>query len=94
VPEDFEVEIPATVDGRGIRGNRVEGLPGAVSAFLLRDRVSPVEVELGAYLEGSREGLLELILMDPWTTSLGQAEGLLDDILSMDFHEELRRHYR
>jgi alpha-galactosidase len=94
VPEDFEVEIPATVDGRGISGNPVEGLPGAVNAFLLRDRVAPVEVELGAYLEGSREGLLDLILMDPWTTSLEQAGELLDDILSMDFHGELRHHYR
>jgi alpha-galactosidase len=65
-----------------------------VNAFLLRDRVAPVEVELQAYIGGSREGLLELIMMDPWTTSLEQAEGLLDEILSMPHHEQLRKHYR
>jgi alpha-galactosidase len=93
VPPDFEVEIPTEVDGGGIRGTAARALPRAVLAFLLRDRVAPVEVEIEAYLEGSRDRLRDLIMMDPWTRTLTQAEALLGDIMAMPYHEEMREHY-
>jgi alpha-galactosidase/6-phospho-beta-glucosidase family protein len=43
---------------------------------------------------GSKELLFELILMDPWTRSEQQAWSLLEDILALPYHEEMRRHYR
>jgi len=77
-----------------VRGIRARGLSKPLVAFVLRDRVAPVEVELEAYEAGSRERLLELVEMDPWTRSEEQAEGLLNDILSIPYHEEMRRHYK
>jgi alpha-galactosidase len=52
-----------------------------------------VNIELTAFATGSRERLLELVLTDPWTTSLEQAQTLLDEILSMPGHEHLRERY-
>jgi len=94
VPQDFEVEVPALVSKRGIQGIRTEGLPKPLTAYILRDRVAPVEVELEAYECESRERLLELIMMDPWTRSEEQARKLLDDILGLPGHEEMEQHYR
>lgn len=94
IPRDFAVEIPTLVSKRGIEGIQTRGLPDAVLAQIWRDRIGPVTIELAAYEEGSRERLLELILTDPWTTSLTQAESLLDDIMAMPVHAELRDHYR
>jgi len=94
VPQDFEVEIPALVSKRGIQGIKTHGLPKPLISYLLRDRVAPVEVELQAYENGSKEMLLQLILMDPWTKSEEQAKGFLEDILGLPYHEEMRKHYR
>ncbi|MDQ3225949.1 MAG: hypothetical protein M3Q50_04885 [Chloroflexota bacterium] len=94
IPRDFAVEIPTLVSKGGIAGIQTQGLPDAVLAQIWRDRVSPVTIELAAYDEGSRERLLELILADPWTTSLAQAEAMLDEILAMPGHEEMREWYR
>ncbi|MEM2058874.1 MAG: hypothetical protein QXO76_11590, partial [Thermoproteota archaeon] len=94
VPTDFEVEVKAEVSGRGVRGIRSGELPKPLVAYILRDRVAPVEVELEAYESGNRERLLELVEMDPWTMSEEQARGLLNDILSIPYHEEMRRHYK
>jgi len=94
VPQDFEVEVPALVDKNGIRGMKTNWLPKPLTAYVLRDRVAPVEVELEAYESGSRELLLQLLMMDPWTRSEEQAKRLLEDILSLPRLEEMRRHYR
>jgi alpha-galactosidase len=51
-------------------------------------------MELEAYETGSKELLFELILMDPWTRSEQQAWNLLEDILALPYHEEMRQHYQ
>ena len=94
VPRDFEVEVPALVSKRGVQGIKTDGLPKPLIAYILRDRVAPVEVELEAYESGSKERLLELIMMDPWTKSKKQAKKLLEDILALSHHEEMRQHYK
>jgi alpha-galactosidase len=94
MPRDFGVEVPAIVSGRGIRGMRTRRLPDTVLKYVHRDRVVPVETEIAAFAEGSRERLLQLILMDPWTKSEKQARALLDGILALPYHGEMRRHYR
>ena len=93
IPRDFEVESPTLVSKRGIQGIKTHGLPGPLISYTLRDRVAPVEVELEAYEKGSRELLLQLLLMDPWTQSEKQAKNLLEDILALPYHEEMRQHY-
>jgi len=94
VPRDFEVEVPADVDGKGIRGRKTAPLPRPIVAHILSDRVGPVETELAAFQFGSRKLLLDLLLMDPWTRSTAQAESFLSDILAMPGHEEMAKHYR
>jgi alpha-galactosidase len=69
-------------------------LPSAALHWLTRDRIAPMEMELAAYQQGSRELLLQLILMDPHTRSLPQAEALLGDILAMPGNEAMAAHYR
>jgi alpha-galactosidase len=94
IPRDFAVEIPTLVSKRGIEGIQTRGLPDPVLAQIWRDRVGPVTIELAAYDEGSRERLLELVLSDPWTHSLAQAEAMMDEILAMPEHAEMRAHYQ
>ena len=94
VPRDFEVEIPALVSRRGIQGIKTTGLPRAVIAHILRDRVAPVEMELAAYEQGSRALLMQLVLMDKWTQSVRHANDLIDAIFALPYHQELREHYR
>jgi alpha-galactosidase len=94
VPLDFEVEVPAVISRKGVIGKKTDGLPKAVNSYLLRDRVSPVEVELEAYETSEKKRLLDLIMMDPWTKSEEQAKNLLDEILALRQHNEMREHYR
>lgn len=94
IPEDFQVEVPALVSKRGIQGIRTNGLPKPLIAYALRDRVASVETELEAFARGDRNLLLNVILMDPFTTSMAQAQRLLDEILALPCHERLRQHYR
>jgi len=94
VPRDFEVEIPALVSAHGIQGIKTNGLPKAIIAHILRDRVAPVEMELAAYEKGSRDLLMQLVLMDKWTQSVRHANELIDAIFALPYHQELRAHYR
>lgn len=94
VPRDFAVEIPTLISKRGIQGVKTDGLPRPLTSYILRDRVAPIEVELEAYTTGSKEALLQLILMDPYTTSEDQARGLLNEILDLPYHEAMRQHFR
>jgi alpha-galactosidase len=93
IPQDFEVEIPALISKSGVRGIQTSKLPPEILAFALRDRVAPVNMELSAYQQGSRELLLQLILMDPWTRSVQQAHSLLGAILSMPGNQPMEAHY-
>jgi alpha-galactosidase len=94
VPRNFAVEIPTLVSKRGIQGIKTEGLPEPLIAHILRDRVAPIEVELEAYTTGSKRLLEQLILMDPYTRSVDQARALLDEILALPYHDDMREHYR
>ena len=94
IPTDFEVEIPVLVSARGVQGIQTGGLPPALLAHTLRDRVAPVNLELAAYNTGSKELLFQLIMMDPWSRSEAQARGLLDAILALPYHADMRAHYR
>lgn len=93
IPVDFEVEVPARV-GRGtIALHPLKPLPPNIVRFIIRDRVLPVEAELEAYSTGDRRRLVDLILMDPWTRSVEQADALVDAILALPYHRELRLHF-
>lgn len=94
VPVDFSVEVPAYVSARGVQPIQTDGLPLPVLGYLLRDRVIPVEMELAAYEQGSRDMLIELVRMDPWTRTEEQARTLVEGILNLPYHAAMREHYR
>jgi alpha-galactosidase len=94
IPVDFAVEVPALVSARGIQGIQTAGLPPLVLAYLIRDRVVPVELELEAYRTGSRRLLEELVCLDPWTKSTAQAREFIDELFKLEYHQEMRAHYR
>jgi alpha-galactosidase len=94
VPEDFEVETAALVSKRGIQGIRSTGLPPAILAYIMHDRVAPVNLELEAYEQGSKELLFQLVMMDPWSRSEAQARAFLDEILDLPYHTQMKAHYR
>jgi alpha-galactosidase len=94
IPEDFEVEVPTLVGRAGVQGIQTDGLPPALIAHALRDRVAPVELELEAYARGSRDLLVQLILMDRWSRAQEQARAFVDEVMAHPRFEEMRRHYR
>ena len=55
--------------------------------------MATVNLELEAHQTGRRDILAELVMTDPWARSREQAEALIDDILALPYHGELRRHY-
>ena len=93
IPADIAVEIPTFVSRSGIQGIRTNGLPRPIIAHTLRDRVAVVEMELEAYDRGSRDLLVQLILMDKETASRRQAEDFLEEILALPYHDAMREHY-
>jgi alpha-galactosidase len=94
VPHDFEVEVPALVSKRGVQGIQTNGLSQELISYILHDRVAPVNLELAAYESGNKELLFQLIMMDPWSRSEGQARAMLEDILALPYHGRMRQHYR
>ncbi|GCE12869.1 family 4 glycosyl hydrolase [Tengunoibacter tsumagoiensis] len=94
IPRDFAVEVPALVSKRGIQAVQTAGLPAAPLAYALRDCVAPWNLELEAYTQHSKQLLLEVVMMDHWTQSEQQARALLDEILSLPYHNVLREHYQ
>lgn len=94
LPTDYEVEVAAMVDKHGIHPIHNDGLPKPIMAHLLRDRIAPVEMELAAFETGSRELLVDLVMMDPWTKSRAQAEKLIDDIFNLPCNSDMKEYYK
>ena len=93
VPEDFAVEIQALCQRDEIRPIKADPLPREVVAYILRDRVAPVEMELEAFRTGRMNLLEELVLMDKWAASIKQVRGFINEILDLPYHTEMRAHY-
>jgi alpha-galactosidase len=94
IPHDLAVEVPTLVSARGIQPVQTTPLPAPIIAHALSDYVAPVNLELEAYTRRDRKLLLALILTDPFTRSERQARELLDAILALPYHTEMREHYR
>lgn len=93
VPKDYEVECRALVSGRGVQGLRMKPLPRELMSYVYRDRIAPVEMELRAFETGDIHLLEQLVLMDPWTHSLEQAQALIADILNMPCNRDMNAYF-
>lgn len=94
IPTDYEVEVEAVVDKDGVHPIYNKGLPKTIVSHLLRDRIAPVEMELAAFEHHSKEYLIDLIMMDPWTRSRKQAEEFLEDIFDLPCNQDMKEYYR
>ena len=77
LPEDCVVEVPATVNAGGLRPLAMPPLPASVQA-LLRTQTSINALLVEAFAEGSRNKLLQAVLLDPTAHSYRGAVTLVN----------------
>jgi alpha-galactosidase len=82
LPEDAVVEVPAMVDGEGIKPIAVGPIP-EVFAVALRTQCAIISTVTEAYRTRSKKLLLQALLLDPCVNGIGQARGILDDMLRL-----------
>jgi alpha-galactosidase len=82
LPEWIAVEVPATVDGDGVHGVPLGRLPSGF-AGLLYNQVAIHDMTAEAVLTGSKEVVLQALLVDPIVHSYHAAEQTLDTILEL-----------
>lgn len=82
LPEGAVVEVPATVGGAGLRPRAMAPLPEAVLA-LLRTQVSINRLLVDAFTRGSRDLLLQALLLDPTAHAYRQAVELIDRMCAL-----------
>lgn len=93
IPSDVVVEVPAVVDRRGIQPEPIEDIPKRLVNVVLMPRMLRMEWALEAFLSGDREVLLEILVRDPRTKSVEQAEAAIEEILSLPFNQQMKEHY-
>lgn len=82
LPDGAVVEVPATVDAEGLHPRRMAPLPEAVAA-ILHTQVSISVLLVEAFVEGSKDKLLQAVLLDPTCHSHRQAIELVDRMCAM-----------
>ena len=82
LPEGAVVEVPAAVDEHGVHPRAMERLPEGVLA-LLRTQVSINHLLVEAFDGGSRDLLLQALLLDPTAHSLKAAVQLVDRMFEL-----------
>lgn len=81
LPPEAVIEAPAVADGSGLRPIQGPPLPSGV-AGTLATRLQWVETVVEAALEGSRDKVIQALVLDGSVTSLEAAAHLADDLLS------------
>ena len=92
VADNVVVEIPALVSASGMQGLHMGDLPKPIMCHL-SDKITDMERNLEAFQTGDKGLLLEVILANPWTRSIGQAQQVLDELLALPFNRELAEYY-
>jgi alpha-galactosidase len=77
LPDGTIVEVPARLENGTLHPRAMQPLPEGILA-LLRTQVSINRLLVDAYAEGSRDLLLQALLLDPTTSSLSGAVQLID----------------
>jgi alpha-galactosidase len=79
LPEGMAVELPAHVDGTGIHARQMEPLPDAVTEMI---RVQGVihKLIIDAYVEQSRNKLLQAVLLDPTVGAYNNMVAMINEI--------------
>ena len=94
IPEDVVVEVPAAVDKEGIHPEKIDPpIPERIMDMYLVPRRLRMEWALEAFTTGDKRILQEILVRDPRTRSFEQVEAVVDEILSLPFNREMKKHY-
>jgi alpha-galactosidase len=93
LPDDLVVEVPAVVDGKGIRPTLVERLPDRVMLGAIYPQWLAMERRLAAFLSGDTRYLMQLLLAEHRTRSWEHAEETLAAVMAMPGNESMARHF-
>ncbi len=93
LPSDVVVEIPVQANQKGLSPEKIEPIPERLTRMVLFPRLVRLEMALEAFLKGDRSLLLEILYRDRRTVSDVQARQVLDEILTLPFNEQMRKHY-
>ena len=79
LPADMAVELPASVDENGIHAKQMEPLPDAITEMI---RIQGVIHKLitEAYLDKSRNKLLQAVLLDPTCSSYNNSVAMINEM--------------
>ncbi|PMQ01714.1 MAG: alpha-glucosidase/alpha-galactosidase [Dictyoglomus sp. NZ13-RE01] len=95
LPKDVIVEVPCIVNKNGIFPEKIEpDLTERIKKMYLLPRILRMEWALHAFKTGDRRVLEEILIRDPRTKSYEQVKNVIDEILSLPFNEEMRKHYQ
>jgi len=81
LPREAIVEVPALVDGSGVRPLCMGALPRGVLG-LTQSLVAWEELTVDAALSGDEDLVVQAILAHPWTRSTQQAEGVCNEMFA------------
>ena len=82
MPDDMVVEIPGAADENGLHRCQMEPLPEGIAAMLrLQGSIHKLLVE--AFAEGSKEKLLQTILLEPTVDSYQRAVAFMEEMLAL-----------
>jgi len=82
LPDDAIVEVPAVVSRFGINGVGVGPLPEPIAA-VCRTQLTVASLAVDAAVQGSRELLLQALLMDPMVNDMDQAQAMMHEMLAV-----------
>ena len=82
LPEWMVVEVPGFVNGKGVEGVRLENMsPGF--AGLLANQVAIHDISAQAIIKGSKDLVLQALLVDPNVDKVSAAEELVEKMIAM-----------
>ena len=82
LPDFMVVEVPAAVDRKGISGIRLDAMPRGFGG-LLANQVAVHDLLAQAIVEGSKDLVLQALLVDPVVDQVGAAEPMIQAMIEL-----------
>jgi alpha-galactosidase len=82
LPDWLVVEVPASVDRKGITGIRLDAMPQGF-AGLLANQVAVHDLTAQAIIEGSKDLVRQALLVDPVVDQVGAIEPMIDAMIEL-----------
>jgi alpha-galactosidase len=87
------VEVPAIVDGKGVRPTIVGALPQPVMLGAIYPQCLAMERRLAGFRTGDSRYILQVLLSEQRTQSWEHAEAVLDALLRMPRNEAMAQYF-